>query len=146
MLPGPGSPRITFPPSTGARAWERSGLLGTQPSVPKTPMPSPSTLASRWVKAVKAFEMVPHHHLVAAARRLGYNLCCLRLTLAAYRLPRSVGIDGAYSRTIIASRGITAGAVSATIDLKVLLYECIVDTMRHWPLASIWLYVDDADI
>ena len=36
---------------------------------------------------VKAFERVPHHILVREAKKLGYPLWLLRLSLAAYRLP-----------------------------------------------------------
>ena len=43
---------------------------------------------------VKAFETVPHHILVAAACAKGYSQSLLRLSLAAYRLRRSIGIDG----------------------------------------------------
>eukprot|EP00974_Lingulodinium_polyedra_P053733 5163902-Lingulodinium_polyedra.AAC.1 len=47
---------------------------------------------------VKAFERRPHHLIAKAAQRLGYCLITLRLSLAAYRLPRTLGADGTYSR------------------------------------------------
>ena len=37
---------------------------------------------------VKAFERVPHHILVRSAIKLGFPMWLLRLSLAAYRLPR----------------------------------------------------------
>ena len=40
----------------------------------------------------KAFERVPHHILVREAMRLGHPLGLLRLSLAAYRLPRTLRI------------------------------------------------------
>ena len=43
---------------------------------------------------VKAFETVPHHILVVAAAARGYPVVISRLTLAAYRLARSVSVDG----------------------------------------------------
>jgi hypothetical protein len=42
---------------------------------------------------------------VAAAKAKDYSVALLRLSLAAYRLARSIGIDGVYSRCIVATRG-----------------------------------------
>ena len=70
---------------------------------------------------VKAFETVPHDVLTAAAKKVGYNLVILRLSIAAYRLLRVLSIEGVFSRKIQASRGITAGSGFATCELKVLL-------------------------
>ena len=55
---------------------------------------------------VKAFETVPHWVLAEAAKLKGYPTTILRLSLAAYRLQRTIGVDGVYSRTIVATRGI----------------------------------------
>ena len=52
---------------------------------------------------VKAFETVPHWVLVEAAKFKGYPGVILQLSLAAYRLKRSIGVDGVYSRTIVAT-------------------------------------------
>ena len=49
---------------------------------------------------VKAFETVPHWVSVEAAKIKGYPTSILRLSLAAYRLARSIGVDGVYSRLI----------------------------------------------
>ena len=46
---------------------------------------------------VKAFETIPHHHIANAARKHGYNLWILRFSLQAYRMPRTVVIDGVCS-------------------------------------------------
>jgi hypothetical protein len=62
---------------------------------------------------VKAFETIPRDLLVKAARQKGYSIVILRLSLAAYRLWRAVGIDGVFSRKIQAARGITAAPVAA---------------------------------
>ena len=43
---------------------------------------------------VKAFERIPHRVVIAYARKLGYNLRLLRLSLAAYRLARRIGVNG----------------------------------------------------
>ncbi len=92
---------------------------------------------------VKAFEKLPHHLIAAAAKSLGYCLFTLRLSLAAYRFPRTVGIDGNYSRIIIATIGITAGSGFATTELRILLYVVVTLTQQKWPLVVLSLYVDD---
>ena len=97
---------------------------------------------------VKAFEMIPHALLVKAAREKGYNLAILRLSLAAYRLWRSVGVDGTFSRRVRATRGITAGSGFATSELRVLLLGVIERVRENWSpyIASLKLYVDDLTI
>jgi hypothetical protein len=95
---------------------------------------------------VKAFERLPHKHIVAAAVRHGYDLFVLRLSLAAYRLRRAVGIDGAYSRCIIAVLGVTAGSGFATTELRLLMIDVVVSKRDAWPLVSISMYVDDGTI
>ena len=42
---------------------------------------------------VKAFEKVPHHLVVKAARKHRFPLQLLRFSLASYRLQRSIGIE-----------------------------------------------------
>ena len=49
---------------------------------------------------VKTFETIPHDLLYQAAKQKGYNLAILRLSVAAYRLWRAVGIDVIFSRRI----------------------------------------------
>ena len=92
---------------------------------------------------VKAFEMIPHHLIANAARKHNFSPWLLRLSLAAYRLPRTIGVDGVYSRTIVASRGITAGSGFATTELRVLLIDIIDDTYRLYPAIQLAVYVDD---
>ena len=95
----------------------------------------------------KAFEMVDHQKLLAAARKRGYPLAILRLSLAAYRLSRSVGIDGGYSRPVTAARGITAGSGFATAELKLLLLDVLEETHNAWgSKVRLTLYVDDLTI
>ena len=72
---------------------------------------------------VKCFETVPHRALVEAAHVKGYNLMILRLSLAAYRLRRSLSVEGVFSRTLRATRGITAGSGFATTELDLLLVD-----------------------
>ena len=56
---------------------------------------------------VKAFEKIPHKHILAAAQKHGYCLWTLRLSLACYRLNRVISIDSAVSRPVQAVLGIT---------------------------------------
>ena len=93
--------------------------------------------------SVKAFEMIPHHHIVLAAKKHRYPLWLLRLSLAAYRLHHSVGVDGIHSRLIVATRGITAGSGFATTELRILLLDIIDDTYKLQPLIGLAVYVDD---
>ena len=93
---------------------------------------------------VKAFETIPHHKLIAAARAKGYCLCVLILSLAAYRLQRSAGVNGVYSRMLRATRGITAGSGFATSELRLLLLDMMLELQRRWvPVLNAMLYVDD---
>ena len=92
--------------------------------------------ASTLLDLAKAFETVPHDCLVAAARKHGYSLRTLRLALAAYRLPRSIGMDGAYSKLIWADRGITAGSGLATTELHLLLLDLMNELRAIIPVAA----------
>ena len=72
---------------------------------------------------VKAFERVPHDWLVRQAVKFQYPLLILRLSLAAYRLGRVVVVGGISTEIMWACRGIVAGAVHATIELRVILFQ-----------------------
>ena len=76
------------------------------------------SFAQSLLDLVKAFERVPHALLVDAARKHEYNLWLLRMSLRAYRLLRVICVDGAFSRTILATCGITAGSCFATTERK----------------------------
>jgi hypothetical protein len=95
----------------------------------------------------KAFETIPHDLLVEAAERRGYPLAILRMSLAAYRLHRAVGIDGVYSRRIRATRGITAGSGFATTELRMLLMDVTDAVKKRWgSCLGLTLYVDDLTV
>ncbi len=92
---------------------------------------------------VKAFETVPHAILARCAIALGFPAALIQLSLAAYRLARALGVDGAYSRLIVATRGITAGAGFATVELELLLYETMHYMHSRWAtVLTIKVYVD----
>ena len=97
---------------------------------------------------VKAFDKVRHDVLAAAAKKHNYCLWVLRLALAAYRAPRAVGVGGIYSRLIIATCSITAGAGGATTQLRVLMIDLIDQSyvLFHAVGVNQVLYVDDLSI
>jgi len=95
---------------------------------------------------VKCFERVPHEWLVKQGNRFGYPMAVLRLSLAAYRLGRVLVVDGICSGLVFALRGITAGAVHATVELRLLLIEFMDDTVAAFPMVVATLFVDDATI
>ena len=99
--------------------------------------------AQSFLGLVKAFEMIPHHHIAYAAQKHSYSPWLLRLSLAAYRLRRVVGVEGLYSRPIVAARGITAGSGFATCELRVLLLDVIDSTYTLNPSIGLAVYVDD---
>ncbi len=93
---------------------------------------------------IKCFEHVPYQALVDEARRVGYCLYTLRLSVSSYLMRRVIGIARVYSRVVRAARGITAGSVWATTELRVLLVRAMDRATRLYPRAALTLYVDDA--
>ena len=93
---------------------------------------------------VKAFETIPHDKLAEAANAKGYSLSLLRLSIAAYRLRRSIGVAGVFSRCMRATRGITAGSGFATSELRLILLDTMLELQKRWSTQiSVKLYVDD---
>ena len=105
-----------------------------------------NSYAQALLDLVKAFEKVQHHIVKAAAKKHGYNLTILRLTFAAYRMARVVGVDGVMSRRIIAICGITAGSGTATTELRMLLLDIVDDTFVMWATVTLTVFVDDMSI
>lgn len=100
--------------------------------------------AQALIDLVKAFETVPHDVLFEAARIKGYPLWLLRLSLAAHRLARSVGVDGVYSRFVFASRGISAGSGFATTEFKMMMIDLVNMLQGTWASTFITkVFVDD---
>jgi len=112
----------------------------------ETSAQSKLAFAQSLLDLVKAFEKVKHAILVDAAVRHGYSLWLLRMSLASYRAPRAIGVNGVYTRTITACRGITAGSTFATTELRVLLLTMVDETYKLWATVDLSLYVDDATV
>ena len=91
---------------------------------------------------VKAFEKIPHARIIEAAQAHGLSLTVLRMSLAAYRIERTIGSDGLFSAPVQATQGITAGSGFATTELRVLLIDLMAAVARRWPIDAM-LYVDD---
>ena len=82
--------------------------------------------------------------MVQIELEMGYPLALLRICLASYRIKRSIGIEGVYSKTVVATRGITAGSGTATTELKLLLPPLMKMLKRQWASSLIAkVYVDD---
>ena len=65
-----------------------------------------STFVQTLLDLRKAFDTVPYTALLAAARKRGYNVAMLKLSLAAYRLTRAIGIDGGAARERVRDGGV----------------------------------------
>ena len=90
---------------------------------------------------VKAFESVPHAVLAKLAVAKGYPPVLLRLCLASYRLKRTIGVEGVFSKTVIATRGITAGVGFAALELRLLLLDCMALLDVTWGVDDLTLAV-----
>ena len=104
-----------------------------------------ASFAQVLIDLAKCFELVPHDILAREAAAVGYPLPLLRMSLAAYRLPRSLAIHGVYSSTVLAQRGITAGSGMATTELRVLLIRLLERVSKAYPVV-LNVYVDDMSV
>jgi hypothetical protein len=96
---------------------------------------------------VKAFERVPHDWLVVQARRYAYPLTILRLSLGAYRLERVLTVGNVCAQPVSPTRGITAGSVHATVELRLLLLQWLDQALAFDPrLLTATVYVDDVSL
>ena len=105
-----------------------------------------ATFAQLLLDLAKCFEVVPHDILVAEAGAVGYPLPLLRLSIAAYRLPRALAVNGVYSSMVVARRGITAGSGTATTELRVLLIRLLDRIATRFPQAVLNVFVDDMSV
>ena len=95
---------------------------------------------------IKAFDSVPFDHLSAEAARARYNLFLLRLSIASYLLARVIEVGGCCSEQLLASCGLAAGSILATIELRVLLLSACDRLVASSLYCRITLYVDDATL
>ena len=99
--------------------------------------------AQALIDLVKAFDRVPHRVLFREAERLGYPLWLLRLALATYRMRRVVRIGTVLSKTIIATRGMTAESGFAITEILFAMYDIVVSAHIAHPAIHPFLFVDD---
>ena len=135
-----GHPRSFFYAGAGMGAdvasWTQAALLEHA---------SASKLASAaaFLDLVKCFERVPYDQLIAEGLHWEYPMWVLRLAIAAYRLGRRISINGVVSGMIYALRGLTAGSVFATTELRLLLLRALDAVVRSFPLVPLQVYIDD---
>jgi hypothetical protein len=91
----------------------------------------------------KAFENVRRDQLVLAAKKFGYPLGWLRLSLASYRWNRTLVVEHAAGRTVQAQVGFGAGAMSATYELNLYLLGMIHAHAQAFPSVGLSVHVDD---
>lgn len=95
---------------------------------------------------VKAFERRPHALLLREAEALGYPLWLFRLALTTYRLELVLRVGQAASAAVIATRGITAGSGSATIEMRLAIIRIVDKAATMSPANSLTLFVDGLGI
>ena len=98
------------------------------------------------IDLVKAFDRVPWHVVVREARRLGYSLWILRLSIAAYRADRVLRVCGVFSQPITPQRSLTAGSAFATTEMRLVLINIVDAAMQAAPIVRPTLYVDDLSV
>ena len=92
---------------------------------------------------VKAFERIQYWYLVQQALKYGYSITLLRLSIASYQLARVVGIGAVLARPLLAGRGITAGSVFATIEMRIVMIEALDVAVENYVRIMLTCYVDD---
>ena len=95
---------------------------------------------------VKAFERVSHQWLARQGAKHGYNLYILRASIAVYCLGKVVRVARCCAKVLRPMRGITAGAVFATIELRLLLIQWLDEATKLSPCVSLTLYVYDISV
>lgn len=88
------------------------------------------------VDLVKAYERIPHWVLLREAKRLGYPIWLLQLSVATCRLLRAIRTDSAVSLTILAIEGIVAGSGAATTEMRLLRIDVIDSALKIFPPSS----------
>ena len=94
----------------------------------------------------KAFERIPHAILYAHGVALGFCRRLIRMSLKAYRLPRRIGVNGIFSRLVLALQGVTAGDTFATTYMRLIMLSVMDRGHTLWRELLFELYVDDASI
>ena len=95
---------------------------------------------------VKAFDRIPYWFLLEQALECGFDVCLLVFSIAAYRLARVFGVDGVFSCKMWASRGITAGPVVATIEMRLVMIGALDRVVAAGLHVRLTCFVDDVSI
>jgi hypothetical protein len=94
----------------------------------------------------KAFEHVPHAHLIQAGRMASYPMHLLASSLIAHLWPRWLQYKNAVSEPIFPSRGTAAGSTTATYELWLSLRPCLLRLAAVSPNVQPALCVDDLSL
>ena len=75
---------------------------------------------------VKAYELVPHHRILAGAIRFGFPLAILRVIFAVFNLDRFICIQGCFSSAVhVLFSTIIAGSVFGPALLRMSMQEAL---------------------
>ena len=92
---------------------------------------------------LKCYEHALHPILYVKAKKYGYPLALLRMSLAAYIAPRRIMFNGIVSDLVYASRTIVAGSTFATSELVLYLLDTALAFQRVCPAVSLNIFIDD---
>jgi len=95
---------------------------------------------------VKAFERIQYWYLLQQVQAYGYSIALLRLSVASYDLVRVVGVDSVVAAPLFAGRGITAGSVFATIEMRLVMIAGLDRAMETCVRAMLTCFVDDVAV
>ena len=86
---------------------------------------------------------IPHWFLIQQAIKYGYSITVLKLSIAAYRLRRTVSVNGVCANLQAATRGITAGSVLACIEMRLVVIEALDKVVASCIYVKLTCFVDD---
>ena len=89
----------------------------------------------------KCFDSADHESVVASADLTGLPAGPTRLSLALYAWPRRLVCNGAVSREIRAKRGLIAGTVPATYEVKATMIQPLDEVVANYPDAMVQAHV-----
>ena len=107
--------------------------------------PNRSDWNTQWCSwtIVKACERIQYWYLAQQAQKYGFSVTLLRLSIASYQLDRVVGVGAVLANPLRAGRGITAGSVFATAEMRIVMIEALDEAVARYVRIMLTCYVDD---
>jgi hypothetical protein len=102
-----------------------------------------TSYAQALLDLVKAFDKVPLWLRIREAIALKYPLRLLRLSIATYRLKRTIRIGKVISKDVFARCGITAGSGFATTEMRLVMIRAVDRALTFHRTITPTLFVDD---